>query len=165
MYAIAGNEFGKAMKGSIVIIVQALYGLRTSSKRWHAHIADTLRGFNFKPTRYNNNVWIRQHKDGDCYDYICIHVDDFMAVGKRAQQIMDEIKSVYTVKAEGPPYYYLGNNYKRDKKGRLCVGRKKYIKEVLTWIENIFGTLRKYDNPSESGDNPELDKSRALGNE
>ena len=105
MYAISGYEFGKATKGSIVIIVQDLYGLRTSSERWHAHLADKLRGFNFKPTRYDNNVWIRQHEDGNCYDYICIHVDDFMAVGKRAQQIMDEIKSVYTVKAEGPPDY------------------------------------------------------------
>ena len=78
---------------------------------------------------------------------------------------MDEIKSVYTVKAEGPPDYYLGNDYKRDKKGCLCVDRKKYIKEVLTQIETIFGTLRKYNNPSETGDNPELDNSRALGDE
>ena len=113
------------MKGSIVIIVRALYGLRTSSERWNAHLADTLRGFNFKPTRYDNNVWIHQHEDGKCYDYICIHVDDFMAVGKRAQRIMDEIKSVYTVKAEGPPDYYLGNDYKQDNKGNLCVGNKK----------------------------------------
>ena len=51
-----------------------------------------------------------------------------MAVGKIVQRIMDEIKSVYTVKAEGPSDYYLGNDYKRDKKGRLCVGSKKYIK-------------------------------------
>ena len=116
MYAIAGNEFGKAMKGSIVIIVRALYGLRTSSERWHAHLSDTLRGFNFKPTRYNNDVWIRQYEDGDCYDYICIHVDFFVAAGKRSQQIMDEIKSVYTVKAEGLPDYYLGNDYKQEKK-------------------------------------------------
>ena len=78
---------------------------------------------------------------------------------------MDEIKSVYTVKAEGPPDYYLRNDYKQDKKGRLCVGSKKYIKEVLTRIENIFGTLRKYDNPSETGDNPELDDSQALGDD
>ena len=78
---------------------------------------------------------------------------------------MDEIKSLYTVKAEGPPDYYIGNDYKRDKKGRLFVRSKKYIQEVLTRIETIFGTLRKYDNPSETGDNPELDDSRALGNE
>ena len=88
-----------------------------------------------------------------------------MTVGKRAQRIMDEIKSVYTVKAEGPLDYYLGKDYKRDKKGRLCVGIKKYIKEVLTRIETIFGTLRKYNNPSETGDNPKLDDSRALGDE
>ena len=42
VYAITGNEFGKEMKGSIVIIVQDLYELRTSSDRWHAHLADTL---------------------------------------------------------------------------------------------------------------------------
>ena len=68
VYAISGNEFGKAMKGRIVIIVRALYGLRKSSERWCAHLANTLRGFNFKPTRYDNDVWIRQHEDGDCYD-------------------------------------------------------------------------------------------------
>ena len=85
LYAISGGEFEKAMKGSVVIMVQALYGLRTSSERWHAHLADTLHGFNFKPTRYDNDVWIRQYEDGNCYDYICIHVDDFMVVGKRAQ--------------------------------------------------------------------------------
>ena len=94
VYAIAGDEFRKAMEGSVVIIVRALYGLRTSSERWHAHLANTLRGFNFNLTRYDNNVWIRQYKDVDCYDYICIHVDDFMAVGKRLQRIMNEIKSV-----------------------------------------------------------------------
>ena len=116
------------MKGIIVIILRVLYGLRTSSERWHTHLVDTLRGFNFNPTRYDNDVWIRQYEDGDCYNYICIHVDNFMAVGKRAQRIMDEIKSVYTVKSEGPPDYYLGNDYKRDKKRRLCVGSKKYIK-------------------------------------
>ena len=33
VYAIAGDEFGKEMKGSIVIIVRDLYGLRTSSER------------------------------------------------------------------------------------------------------------------------------------
>ena len=83
VYSIAGDEFGKAMKGSIVIIVRALYGMRTSSESWHAHLADTLRGFNFKPTRYDNDVWIRQYEDGDCYDYIFIHVDNFMTVIKR----------------------------------------------------------------------------------
>ena len=58
VYAIAGDEFGKAMEGSIVTIVRALYVLCTSSERWHAHLADKLCGFNFNPTRYDNDVWI-----------------------------------------------------------------------------------------------------------
>ena len=45
------------------------------------------------------------------------------------------------------------------------MGSKKYIKEVLTRIETIFGTLRKYDNPSETGNKTKLDESRALGDE
>ena len=32
VYAIAGDKFGKAMKGRIVIIVRALYGLHTSKQ-------------------------------------------------------------------------------------------------------------------------------------
>ena len=44
VYAITGEKFGKAMKGSVVIIVWDLYGLRTSSERWHVHLADKLRG-------------------------------------------------------------------------------------------------------------------------
>ena len=94
-----------------------------------------------------------------------MYADVVVAVGKRAQRIMDEIKSVYTVKAEGPPYYYLGNDYKQDNKVRLCVGSKKSTKEVLTRIETIFSILRKYDNPSETVDNPKLDGSRALSDE
>ena len=42
VYAIAGDEFGKAVKGSVVIIVRDIYSLRTSSERWHAHLAETL---------------------------------------------------------------------------------------------------------------------------
>ena len=94
LYSISGDELGKAMKGGVVIIVRALYILRSSSERWQAHLADKLRGFNFNPTRYDNDVWIRQSEDGNSYDYICIHVENSMAVGKRVQRIMDEIESV-----------------------------------------------------------------------
>ena len=38
-------------------------------------------------------------------------------------------------------------------------------REYLLAAHAIFGTLRKYDNPSKTGDNPELDNSWALGDE
>ena len=62
-------------------------------------------------------------KDKKTYEYICIHVDDFMEVRTSAQQIMDKIKSVYTFKLKGPPNYYFATTTKRTK-GQLCVGSK-----------------------------------------
>ena len=56
---------------------------------------------------------------GKCYEYICTHVDDFIICLRDAKKVVDEICSVYQVKdsPKGPPSYYLGNDYKRDKKG------------------------------------------------
>ena len=124
VYAIAGPEFGDK-EGSTITIQKALYGLRTSSDRWHSHFADMLRGLGFQPTRYDKDVWIKPSEDESTCEYLCTHVDDFMIVGKKPQIIMDKLKKVYTIKSEGPPdYYYLGNDYKKNR-GRWAVGCKK----------------------------------------
>jgi hypothetical protein len=62
VYAVAGLEFGEEVAGQIVIMREALYGLASSTERWHAHFADTLQGLGFEPTRYNNYVWIRSSR-------------------------------------------------------------------------------------------------------
>ena len=165
VYARCGREFGSELEGCIVVIRKALYGLRTSSERWHAHFSDSLRGLEFKPTRYDKDVWIRLNEDGDCYDYICTHVDDFMIVSKNPQSIMDQLKAIYAIKSIGEPEYYLENDYKRDEKGRWAIGCKKYLVEALKRVEKMFGDLKKYSNPMETGDHPELDDSELLDDE
>jgi hypothetical protein len=97
VYAIAGKEFRESLAGSVIIIKKALYGLRASSECWYAHFADSLRCIGFKPTRYDKDVWIRLNKAGECYNYVCTHVDDFMIVGTN-QSVMDMIQSIYAVK-------------------------------------------------------------------
>ena len=77
VYCIAGPEFGPK-QGMTVIIKKALYGLATSAASFHNHLADTFRSMNFKPTRFDNDVWIRSNTAKDGYDYICTHVDDFV---------------------------------------------------------------------------------------
>jgi hypothetical protein len=91
VYAVAGKEFGPALEGCVIIIVKALYGLRTSSERWYAHFTDSLRGIGFAQTRYDNDVWIRLNAGKECYDYVCTHVDDFMIVGRDPKDIMEAI--------------------------------------------------------------------------
>jgi len=115
--------------------------------------------------RYNNDVWIHKSNKHKFYDYLFVHIDDFIIVNKDSNAIMKCITEHYMVKSMGLPEYYLGNNYKKDRKGRLCVGSKKCIKEALTMVDNIFGVIRKYDHPLETGDHPELDETPVLSND
>ena len=128
VFAIAGEEFLE-YKGCTVIIRKVLYGLTSSVERCHLHFSGSLRSMGFIPTRCNNDVWIKLNDDGNTYDYICSHIDDFMICSKSAKDIMNKIEDMYTVKGIGLPKYYLGNNYKKDQKGRWCIGYKKYPKE------------------------------------
>ena len=163
VYAKAGPEFGDR-EGCIVIIVKALYGLCSSSERWHSHFATTLRSFGFSPTRFDNDVWIRLDKSGNCYEYVCTHSDDFMITSHDPETIMLQIESIYLVKdsSKGEPDYYLGRDYKTDKQGRLCIGCKKYLNEAIKRIECLFGPLQKFTTPMSPGDHPEEDTSRLL---
>ena len=68
VYAIAEYKSGKEIRGKVVMIKRVLYGLRTSSERWHSYLSNTLRIFKFTPARYNNNVWIRLSEDKKTYN-------------------------------------------------------------------------------------------------
>jgi len=163
----AGLEFGEK-EGKCIIIKKALYGLCSSAERFHAHLADTLRSFGFKQTRYDNDVWIRLDNSKQHYEYVCTHVDDFMICSKNPERVMKEICSVYKVKesSKGEPSYYLGNDYKKDSKNRWCIGCKTYLTEAIHRIEELFGeSLRKKDTPMMDGDHPEKDSSEILGDE
>ena len=164
VYATAGPEFGKH-EGKTVIIQKALYGLVSSSERWHAHFSDTLRGLGFKTTRYDNDVWIKRSDDGKYYEYLCTHVDDFMIVSKKPQIIMKALEDIYTIKGQGPPDYYLGNDYKKHKGNRWAIGCQKYLKEAIARVESMFGTLRKHSVPLPGKDHPEEDQSDILGDD
>ena len=66
-------------------------------------------------------------------EYICKHVDDFMICSRNPQRVMDEICSVNLVKnsSKGPTSYYLGNDYKNEKKKMMC------------WMQDVFDGARR----------------------
>jgi Reverse transcriptase (RNA-dependent DNA polymerase) len=49
VYIIAGPEFGE-LQWHTLVIIRALYGLRTSGARWHERFSDTLRDLGFVPS-------------------------------------------------------------------------------------------------------------------
>ena len=93
----AGIGFGEHA-GKAIVIKKVLYGLRSSAEIFHSHLAETLRSFGFKQTRYDNEFWIRFDEAEKIYEYVCTHLDDFMIVSKNPDPIMKEIESVYLVK-------------------------------------------------------------------
>ena len=73
---VAGPEFGP-LAGHTLVIIKALYGLRSSGLRFHEKLADTLRAMGFFPSYADPDVWMRAPPDPFApYDYIVVYVDD-----------------------------------------------------------------------------------------
>jgi len=160
---IAGPEFGE-LEGHTLIIVKALYGLRTSGLRWHERFADCLQDMGFEPSKSEPDIWMR--RNGDVYEYIAIYVDDLAIAAKDPQSIIDVFVDKYDfkLKGTGPIAFHLGCDFFRDEYGVLCMAPFKYIEKMISTYERMFGQKPStvYSSPLEKGDHPETDMSPEL---
>jgi len=164
VFSRAGPEF-QDREDSILVIEKALYGLRGSSRAFRAHFADFLKGLGFSATRYDRDVWIRLREDDEGYDYICTHVDDFKIVARDPERWMTQIKGVFCIKGDGPPSYYLGNDYTFDEEEQCWVtGCTTYLKEAIRKVEapDKCGLLYPHHTPLPPECHPEMDESPLL---
>jgi Reverse transcriptase (RNA-dependent DNA polymerase) len=114
-YTIAGPEFGPDNEGRPVLIVRALYGLRSSGARWRDHLASTIRTLGFGPCLADPDVWLRRAiKPGgnEYYEYLLVYVDDILVVSHDPKAVMDLLAQHYTLKAGSvrTPKEYLGSD-------------------------------------------------------
>ncbi len=121
----------------------------------------------FAPSLGDPNVWLRD--TGDCYEYVCVYVDDLMAIMKDPGQFFTKIQDPngygFKMKGVGPPRYHLGGNFGYDDDGTLWYGSSTYVDKVMAAYEQHFGSLpsyKKIGSPLEDGDHPELDTSEIL---
>jgi hypothetical protein len=79
-YVVAGDEFGPDLKGRMLKIVCALYGLKSAGAAFCAHLASILRTFlKFQPCQAAPDVWMRRAHTADgnpYYAYILAYVHD-----------------------------------------------------------------------------------------
>jgi len=110
---INGQEVN--MMGRKAIIVKALYGLKSSGKAWHAHLANILRGLGFTPSRFDPDVWYRLDGSTDVYEYIGTHMDDLLVVGPSGlpDKMIATLWTIFTIKGGGEPEFHLGCDYKK----------------------------------------------------
>ena len=108
VYVIAGPEFGPNIAGKRMVIDKGLYGLRSSSARFHEHLSTKLRVMGFLPSKADADFLYRDR--GDHYEYLATYVDDILVYSKKPMEIIEELQKHYVLKGIGIPEYYLGGN-------------------------------------------------------
>ena len=83
VYFIAGPKW-RDKEGRVVVVVRALYGLRSSALQWQRYLVDNLRyDLGYVPSLADDNVWMKQyHKESSepHYSYILCFVDDLLCM-------------------------------------------------------------------------------------
>jgi len=180
-YTTAGLEFGTSKVGKVVLIVRALYGLKSSGARWHDHMAKTLRDAGFESSKADPDVWLRPATKADgfeYYEYVLIYVDDILACSANPKAIMDHLQSHYTLKKDSvkEPESYLGakifkwriDGAEDEEKMRWAMSAESYLKLVLKDVESTLSEAgkklpSKASSPFTSNDyRPELDDTEEL---
>jgi hypothetical protein len=180
VYTTAGEEFGKDKVGRPVLIVRALYGLKSSGARWRDHMAATLRDGGYQSCQADPDVWMKPgvKPDGTKYwEYVLCYVDDILVISHKPKEAMAYLQSRYTLK-EGSvkePEQYLGAKIKKwyihgsddPTKPRWAMSSETYVKRAIADVETELGKVDKMlptkaSTPLSAGYRPELDQSNEL---
>jgi hypothetical protein len=162
-YIVAGPEFGQ-LEGHYLIIVKALYGLRTSGLRWHKCFADCLCNEGFSPCKAEPDIWMRLN--GDLYEYVATYVDDLCLGMLDPKSFTDTLQKKYNFKLKGtsPIDFHLGQSFSWNDDGEMEISVKCYVDKMIDTYIKLYGEKpRKASSPLEQNDHPEMDNSPFLG--
>jgi len=168
VYTTAGPEFGHELEGRTVLIVRALYGLKSSGAAWHAHLANTLQHLGFTSCLADPDVWFRAAKKADgfeYYEYVLVYVDDLLVLSHQPDIIMKSLEDFYWLKdGYNKPDHYLGAQIKEWRfpedanKVMWAISSEQYVKEAIKNVEmHRNKALPKVYQPLPSNYHPELD--------
>ena len=165
LYIVAGPEF-EDWEGYILTFSKALFGLKSSGKRWAETLHDILIDMEFIPSRADQCIWLKKNEKLNIYEYIAVYVDDLCIAAQDPKEIINVLKSKYhlKVKGDGPLTYHLGSDYFHDPDGTMVSQPKKYIEKLKETYIRLFNTepSRGLKTPLEKNDHPELDASEIL---
>ena len=183
VYTIAGREFGTEYEGRPVLIVRALYGLRSSGARFREHVAQSLRDIGFASCLADPDVWLRPatKPDGyEYYEYVLCYVDDLLVLSHNPGDVMKILSTKYKLKDGSikKPDIYLGADIKEwqigdaddNGKVRWAMSSETYVKRAVRDVETELAASdrqlpTKVTTPLSSAYRPELDTSAELDGE
>lgn len=140
IFFYAGDEW-KADKDRIVVVVRALYGLKSSALQFRNHLADTLSNkLGFISSLADPDLWYKPAVDKDgfkYYSYILVYVDDLCILDKAPHSYMLQIQESFKVREETikEPDAYLGADVRKvyypDGSYAWTMGSKSYVKKAV----------------------------------
>ncbi len=163
----------------MIVIVHALYGLKSSGAAWWSHLANTLQIMGFRSSLADPDVWLRPAVKSNgykYYEYILAYVDDILAISFDPDKILHHLSNFYRLKdGFGKPTHYLGAQVKEWRfpndptKVRWALTSEQYVKEAIRNIEAYLAQekrqLKGNKQPFPSDYFPELDTSLLLDEE
>jgi Reverse transcriptase (RNA-dependent DNA polymerase) len=171
-----GKEMGPD-KGKVIVIVRALYGLKSSGARFRDHLAQTLRdAAGFTGCKADPDVWLRpavKVTGEKVYEYALCYVDDVIFQGLDPKNFMSMLSTVYTLK-EGSvkePDNYLGADIRKHALSggdmAWALSSDTYVKRAVEELERELelagqSLKKKVLTLLASGYRPELDGSPEL---
>jgi hypothetical protein len=138
----AGPEFGPNQIGQLVIIVRALYGLKSSGAAWHSVLAKAINSMGFQVSLADPDVWYREVTKADgfyYFEYLIVYIDDILVLSHRAKEVMKTVESVYRLKESANiPTTYLGASIMEwtvsgDK--MWAMSSQKYVRQAIRCLE------------------------------
>ena len=148
-YLETGKEW-KADEGKCILIVCALYGLKSSALQWRNHLADIIGNqLGFTSSLADPDVWYKKmmnDRNELYYAYILVYVDDILVIDIEPSIHMTKLRESYTVREDTikEPDIYLGADINKvsfgDGTHAWTMGSKSYVKSV---VKNIKAKLKE----------------------
>jgi len=176
VYFIAGPEF-KEYQGRVVLVVRALYGLKSSGAAFRSHLSEALTELGYKSSLGDADVYLKDM--GTHYDYVVCYVDDILCISRDPSFFMQSLQAIFKLKdGYGIPNMFLGMELMQfgHVSGRSdvrCWGlaSKEYVCRALREIQEKtiefgfrFPTKRCY-TPLHFGYDPSLDLTDEIEDE
>ena len=163
-------------EGAVVLIVRALYGLKSSGARFRDAMANTLRLGGFQSSKADPDIWMRAAVKPDgakFYEYVLCYVDDIIYQGLHADEFMEYLSTVYTLKPGSIkiPETYLGADIRLHElssgEKAWAISSDTYVKRAVAEVERELNRVgkelkKKVQTPLASDYRPELDSTPEL---
>ena len=172
-----GAECGED-RGKVLVVVRALYGLKSSGASWRKMMADSLLDMGFAESKADPDVWMRETSKPNgtvVWEYVLCYVDDILAISHRAKEIIDEVGRRFAIKDLEEPSLYLGAQLGKqqldDGTEAWYMSADKYVAGALLTVQGLYNEdgsgrqvkkLKGGGTPFPSGWKPELDVTEEL---